>query len=259
MKNSTTIKLVPQRIVSLVPSQTELVVDLGLQENLVGITKFCVHPSGLKKEKTRVGGTKKVNFSKIKALQPDIILCNKEENTLEMVLELQKIAPVHVSSVASIPEAYQLITEYGTLFRKETKAAQLIQEIQQNFAELQMIEKPKRPIRVAYFIWKNPWMVAGNGTFINAMLEELGFMNAFGKLSRYPVVDVQALPEMDWVFLSSEPYPFKETDYSDFTNLHHKILLVDGESFSWYGSRMLKNKDYFTNLLHYIYTKTSLS
>lgn len=116
MKNPS--KHTPKRIVSLVPSQTELLVDLGLKSQLVGITKFCVHPLNLRIEVAVVGGTKQINFKKIKVLKPDIILCNKEENTLEMVLELQKIARVEVSDVNTLEDALQLIKFYGELDRK---------------------------------------------------------------------------------------------------------------------------------------------
>src|SRR5680860_282787 len=110
------IKDVPKRIISLVPSQTELLVALGLEENIVGITKFCIHPKYLRKSKTVVGGTKKVHFDKIRALNPELILCNKEENTLGMVLELEKIAPVHVSEIIDFENVLILIEMYGKLF-----------------------------------------------------------------------------------------------------------------------------------------------
>ncbi len=108
---------VPKRIISLVPSQTELLCYLGLEASIVGITKFCVHPENLRKEKKIVGGTKNVHFDRIRDLSPDIILCNKEENTLEMVLELEKIAPVHISNVISLEDTYQLISQYGEIFQ----------------------------------------------------------------------------------------------------------------------------------------------
>src|SRR5690554_158672 len=120
----------PQRIISLVPSQTELLVDMGLEDSLVGITKFCVHPKHLRKTKTVVGGTKKVHLPKVKNLQPDIIICNKEENTAEMVVELSAIAPVWVSDINSVSDCLRMISDFGKIFEKTKEALQLIAAIE---------------------------------------------------------------------------------------------------------------------------------
>ncbi|MDX1603919.1 MAG: helical backbone metal receptor, partial [Salinimicrobium sediminis] len=165
------VKGTPRRIVSLVPSQTELLVDLGLREQIFGVTKFCVHPRDLRKEKTIVGGTKKVHFDRIAALEPDIILCNKEENTEEMVTELEKIAPVHVSDIKSIDDSLELIFQYGEILGVTAKASEIAEDIL--FLRRQFQEDMKKlPVRkVAYFIWKDPWMVAGKDTFIDHLLQ----------------------------------------------------------------------------------------
>ncbi|WP_299395691.1 ABC transporter substrate-binding protein [uncultured Gelidibacter sp.] len=242
----------PKRIVSLVPSETELLVDLGLEEAIVGITKFCVHPVHLIKEKTIVGGTKQVHFDKIKALQPDIILCNKEENTQEMVQELAKIAPVHISDVNTIEDALELIAQYGLLFSKEDRATSMIKEITEKRRDFSGFIKEKTKRTTAYFIWKKPWMVAAKNTFINELLRENGLVNYFGDKERYPeVVLNEAHPEdADLVLLSSEPFPFKEEHIPKvqayFPNA--TVVIVDGEMFSWYGSRLLKSFDYFKTL-----------
>lgn len=243
------IKQIPKRIISLVPSQTELVVDLGMRESLVGITKFCVHPKSLKSEVEIVGGTKSVHLDKIEALQPDLILCNKEENTPEMVKALQQIAEVHVADVTTFSDAYQLILDYGELFQQKEKARELVLEIQNQFKELKAFQLNNKAQKVAYFIWKKPWMVAANNTFINSVITELGFINVFAHLERYPEVDLQNLPETDWILLSSEPFPFKKDDFSAFADKRLKLEIVDGESFSWFGSRMKKNLAYFKDLL----------
>ena len=116
----------PKRIISLVPSQTELLVDLGLEDSIIGITKFCVHPVSLKKQKALVGGTKTIHIDKIKALQPDIILCNKEENTKEIVSICEQIAPIHISDIYTIQDTLSLIDQYGNIFSKQNKASKLI-------------------------------------------------------------------------------------------------------------------------------------
>ncbi|WP_459209943.1 helical backbone metal receptor [Aquimarina rhabdastrellae] len=243
---------IPKRIVSLVPSQTELLVDLGLEEELVGITKFCVHPEHLRKAKKIVGGTKEVKYDRIQALQPDIILCNKEENTREIVTQLEKDFTVHVSDMYTIDDAITLITQYGLLFDREQQATVIKNKI---ISEYQDFTKSitQRPIkRVAYCIWRNPWMVAGNTTFIDHLLTINRFENVFKDQERYPVITLEDLKEraVDTILLSSEPYPFKEMHIEEIkqTLPSIDIQLVDGEYFSWYGSRLTKAFSYFRSL-----------
>ena len=240
---------IPKRIISLVPSQTELLVDLGLEENLVGVTKFCVHPKYLRKTKTVVGGTKQVQLEKIKALDPDIILCNKEENTKEMVEELEEIAPVHVSDIVKIEDAFELMHQYGKIFQKEALVGTMVNSVGDKIAVLQE-QIQNKPIRkVAYFIWKKPLMVAGKDTFIDELLKLNKFENVF-KESRYPETTLEELKAKnpDLLLLSSEPFPFVEKHKKYFSTLNVEIKLVDGEYFSWYGSRLVEAIDYFKTL-----------
>jgi ABC-type Fe3+-hydroxamate transport system substrate-binding protein len=247
-----TIDKTPARIVSLVPSQTELLVDLDLEDALVGITKFCVHPRHLKDKKVVVGGTKQVHFDKIKALQPDIILCNKEENTEEMIQELEKIATVHISDVNTLDDALELIKRYGELFSKQQNADSIVKGISEKRLEFAEFIKSKPKKSTAYFIWKQPWMVVGKETFIDEMLRVSGFENYYGNLERYPEVKLTKVqPERaELVLLSSEPFPFTEKHRPILQSYFPKatILIVDGEMFSWYGSRLLKAFDYFKTL-----------
>ncbi|QED37838.1 ABC transporter substrate-binding protein [Antarcticibacterium arcticum] len=236
-----------RRIVSLVPSQTELLVDLGLEENLVGITKFCVHPIHLRKTISVVGGTKKVKIDKIKALKPDIILCNKEENTQEMVRELENVAPVHVSDIIEISDALELIEMYGDLFNKKQEAQVLVKGIESKLMIFTAL--PKRKLRVAYFIWRDPWMVAGKNTFINTLLELNNWENIFAERDeRYPVIEPEELTSanVDLILLSSEPFPFSEIHKKEIQHFCKcRITFANGEYFSWYGSRLLQAIDYF--------------
>ncbi len=252
LNRSITIISYPKRIVSLVPSQTELLVDLGLENAVVGITKFCVHPKHLQKQKNIVGGTKQAHYDKIADLKPDIILCNKEENTQEMIVELEKIAPVHLSDVGNLKDALQLITMYGKLFSVEEKAKRLVEEIDKRHTDFQFFASQKPKLSVAYFIWKKPWMVVGNDTFIDAMLSINNFENTFGNISRYPEIELNDLQKNlpDVIILSSEPFPFKAKHIKLLSNKfpNTKIIIVDGEMFSWYGSRLLKSFDYFKKL-----------
>ena len=243
------LKGVPQRVVSLVPSQTELLIELGLEEKLVGITKFCVHPKYLPKTKKVVGGTKQVHINKIKDLQPDLILCNKEENTPEMVEALEDIAPVHVSDIIEIEDVFEMMLQYGQLFDREELAKTMVKSIQKKISGLKKIRSAEQPKKVAYLIWKKPLMVAGKNTFIDTLLQLNNFENVF-KEQRYPVTDLEELKakKPDLILLSSEPYPFSEKHMEYFKNIGAEIKLVDGEYFSWYGSRLIGAMDYFKNL-----------
>lgn len=241
-----------KRIISLVPSQTELLVDLGLEDNIVGITKFCIHPKHLLKEKTVVGGTKNIKIDVIKSLKPDIILCNKEENTKEIVEACQEIAYTHVSDIFTLTDAQKLIIEYGVFFNKEDSAKQMVKELDLKITDFKNFMLTKKEKKVAYFIWKNPWMVAANHTFINHLLELNKLKNVYNNLQRYPEVDIQLLTEdnTDYILLSSEPYPFKQKHILEI-KAHTKAptpILINGEFFSWHGSRLLKAFDYFKQL-----------
>ncbi|OSY87283.1 iron ABC transporter [Tenacibaculum holothuriorum] len=243
----------PKRIISLVPSQTELLVDLGLEEQLVGITKFCVHPIHLRKTKTIVGGTKNIKIDTIKELQPDIILCNKEENTKEIVDACEQIAPVHVADIYTLNDAKELISQYGELFSRRTEASKINIKLDFKLNDFKNFIKDKEEKKVAYFIWRKPWMVAANNTFINHILELNKFKNIYANKERYPEVELKKISlegDPDLVFLSSEPYPFKDEHAFEIDrHSHHaKTVYVDGELFSWYGSRLLKSFDYFKQL-----------
>lgn len=242
-----------KRIVSLVPSQTELLVSLGLLECIVGVTKFCVHPKGMRTKKVVVGGTKKVDYTKIKKLNPDIILCNKEENTKEIVEHLQKEYPVHVTDISTIHDALEMIKQYGDIFDKKIEADMLISRIESEKKSLEDYIRTKRQKRVAYFIWKDPWMVAGKDTFVDHMLRMSGFVNVFGDKKRYPEIsidDLNSIKDLDVIMLSSEPYPFLEKHIKEIKNSNTKanVVLVDGEYFSWYGSRLAEAFSYFKTL-----------
>ncbi|MGB3774806.1 MAG: helical backbone metal receptor [Leeuwenhoekiella sp.] len=240
----------PQRIVCLVPSLSELLVDLGLEKKLVGITKFCVHPESLRKEKTIVGGTKTVHFDRISALEPDIILCNKEENTREIVDKCANIAATHVSNIKTLEDFHTLLEHYGKLFNITQKTDLLSFKIKQKAADFSNFEKFHSRLKVFYLIWKKPYMAVGKDTFINHLLELNGFKNlALDLKGRYPEIDIEQLKEADLIMLSSEPFPFKEKHIEQLsTYTKAKILLVDGEYFSWYGSRLLSAFDYFKKL-----------
>ena len=250
LHRSFTLNETPKRIVSLVPSQTELLCDLGLKDAIVGITKFCVHPADLKASRTIVGGTKQLHIKRIEALDPDIILCNKEENTKEIVEACESICPVHVSDIYTIEDSLELIEQYGAIFDRETKAGDIIETIIKTKKQFEEYINTKPVLKVAYLIWYKPWMVAANNTFINHLLELNGFENIFDHLTRYPEISIdnEEIEQADLLLLSSEPFPFKKSHIKELGAHSKKTIPVDGEYFSWYGSRLMRAFDYFKAL-----------
>jgi len=241
----------PQRIISLVPSQTELLYDLGLDKEIIGITKFCVHPHEWFRNKTRIGGTKNVNIDKVKSLVPDLIIANKEENTQEQIEELAKHFPVWVSDIQTVADALHMIGEIGAITEKVDKAQQIIGDIQSGFDTLKKAGTPKR---TAYFIWRDPWMCAGGDTFINDMIVRIGWVNVLNEKMRYPEIQLEELIPLKpgIILLSSEPYPFKDKHIEEIKAVlpNTNVLLVDGEMFSWYGSRLLHAISYMDALAY---------
>jgi ABC-type Fe3+-hydroxamate transport system substrate-binding protein len=234
----------PRRIISLVPSQTELLYTLGLEEEVIAITKFCVHPEHWLTSKNRIGGTKKVDIEKVKSLRPDLIIGNKEENTKEDIKALEKIAPVWMSDVNNLEEAYQMIEQVGLMTRRSAAALELISTIRRAFQKLIQTKK-----NVIYVIWKDPLFIVGKHTFIDAMLREAGYLNCCRK-NRYPSIEEVGKLNPKLVFLSTEPYPFSKFHFSEFQFMfpNARIHLVDGEMFSWYGSRLALAPAYFNKL-----------
>ncbi len=241
----------PERIISLVPSITELIVDLGQGDKLVGITKFCTH-GGLDRKKLAVGGTKNPNLLKIQKLAPDWIFANKEENRYEDVETLRQFANVWVSEVKNLNDNLELINRFGTIFDRTEKATDMVGRIQAEFSALEDYLAPKPRPKVAYLIWENPIMVAGGDTFIQDMLNWAGFDNVFEPQNRYPVVSEAELAQCgaDLLLLSSEPYPFSPSHLQKYAANYPQTgcFLADGEFFSWYGSRPLLAAAYFRQL-----------
>ena len=237
---------VSKRIVSLVPSQTELLYDLGLGDRIVGQTIFCIHPAEQFKQATKIGGTKKLQIQKIIDLQPDLIIGNKEENEKSQIEELERHFPVWMSDMTDLPQALQMIRGIGDICQKQQEAEKLIEDIENEFEKLVQIQ-PVKPLKTLYLIWKDPYMAAGASTFISDVMERAGFLNSV-ELDRYPELSKMELQSLspELVLLSSEPYPFKEKHIKELQTMlpKAKILLVDGEMFSWYGSRLLKTAEY---------------
>jgi ABC-type Fe3+-hydroxamate transport system substrate-binding protein len=241
---------VPKRIISLVPSQTEYLYDLGLEEEVIGITKFCIHPASWRKTKTIIGGTKNVSIEKVRALKPDLIIGNKEENSKDDIEQLRSIAPVWMSDIYTFPDALEMMRMIGEMTKKEDRANTIIATIEKQFSELKD-HQPSKQESVLYLIWDKPVIGVASNTFIDDVLKRAGFSNILVEQERYP--QLNSLKELNptYVFLSSEPYPFQEKHMQQFQQIfpHSKIKLVDGELFSWYGSRLLKSVSYFNQIV----------
>ena len=237
------------RIISLVPSITETLFDFGLSESeIVGRTKFCIHP----KEKVNlipiVGGTKNIHIEKIQSLEPDLIIANKEENVKEQIEELMLSHQVWLTEIDTLEDNQKFIEELGRRLNKKKTA-----EFWQNKIETALdIAPTKSNITYTYLIWKNPYMTIGQDTFIHHMLSKLGLVNTHQHLKRYPEISWQDMESSDVILLSTEPFPFQEKHIEEL-RIHFpnkKILIVDGEAFSWYGSHIAQCKQQYLSLLN---------
>jgi ABC-type Fe3+-hydroxamate transport system substrate-binding protein len=247
MGREVTIPFPPQRIISLVPSQTELLYDLGLEDRVVGLTKFCIHPKAWHQSKTIIGGTKQFNFDLIDSLQPDLIIGNKEENYKEGIDQLSAKYPVWMSDIASIDQALDMILALGNITDERVKAISISEKIKEGFASFGY----RKSRKTIYLIWKDPFMAAGRGTFIDEIMDFSAFANIINE-PRYPELTFDQIVDLapEVILLSSEPYPFKDKHIEEFRNAlpNSEIKLVDGEMFSWYGSRMVKAVEYLKAL-----------
>lgn len=247
MGNTVDVPFPPQRIISLVPSQTELLHDLRIDERVVGITKFCERPIEWQLAKTKVGGTKSINMEKIVELQPDIIIGNKEENDKQSIELLQKRYPVWMSDINTLEDAIAMILAVGEIAERGRESKTMVETIRDEFAKVIKTEGT-----VLYLIWNEPWMGVGANTFIHSILSLIGYKNVLNSIERYPKLTMDKIKSLnpDYIFLSSEPYPFREKHMEEL-KLHlpeARIRLVDGQFFSWYGSRLMKAPAYFNQL-----------
>jgi len=237
----------PERIVSLVPSQTELLYYLGIKP--VGQTIFCIHPESEFKSSNKVGGTKKLQLGKIRALQPDLIIGNKEENTKEQIEEISDEFPVWMSEINSVDDALDFITRIGSILGKSNECINLKLMIQSG---LNRLIAPTYKLSYIYLIWKDPYFAVASGTYINSVLDRGGFINALANKTRYPEITIEQINQLqpDCVMLPSEPFPFKQEHVEALQKEVPKshVVPVDGEILSWYGSKMLEAPDYLMKI-----------
>jgi iron complex transport system substrate-binding protein len=240
------------RIVSLCPSLTELVFDLGRGDDVVGRTKFCVHPAGRVTRIEAVGGTKNPKIDRIVALAPDLVLLNEEENRREDADALMGAGVrCHVSFPRDLNGTAHMVRDIGALLERPVEAERIAADIEHRAARVRENARRAPVVRYAYLIWRNPWMVAGGDTFVTAMLALPGGVNVFADHpERYPTVTPAELAatEPDVILLSSEPFPFKERHADELAAATgippDRMQFVDGEYLSWHGSRTPDGIDY---------------
>ncbi len=243
------------RCVSLVPSITELLVDLGVE--LIGRTKFCIHPASIKETVPQIGGTKNPRIEDILGLDPEIIIANKEENRKEDVEALARKVPVFTTDVRNLQDNIRLIDSMAQIFGKEKEAEILKSEL----LDLLDLESSQPSVPSLYMIWKEPWMAAGGDSFIDDVMQKIGLQNVLQESIRYPSLKESEIQELNpsLVLLSSEPYPFGEKNIEEIRDLlpQAKVILVDGEAFSWYGSRIIKKAPYLSQISKSIHEEIS--
>jgi len=245
------------RIVSLCPSLTELVFDLGRGTELVGVTRWCVHPAAAVGEIEKVGGTKDPDVARIIELAPDLVLLNREENRLEDATALERAAiRCHSSMPRSAGQTAEMVRSIGAALERQAPAAEIASEIERRSARVEQRAEGRRSVSFAYLIWRKPWMVAAGDTLASSLLTQAGGTNVFGeRTERYPVIEetelAAATPEL--VLLGTEPFPFTARHGAELAGLTglsaDRFRVADGEYLSWHGSRTADGIDYAAGLI----------
>jgi ABC-type Fe3+-hydroxamate transport system substrate-binding protein len=236
------------RIVSLVPSITELLCELGLADQIVGRTGFCIHPRQIVRRIPKVGGTKSVDIEKVRALEPTHVIVNIDENEKPTADAIAQFVPHLVVTHPLAPlDNLALYRQMGDVFDVKDEAERLCAEFSVAYAAATSNSYPPRS--VLYLIWKKPWMTVSRDTYISRTLALFG-MQTFPAESdaRYPELASISGMEIDEVLLPSEPYPFRARDVAAITTLTGKpVRMIDGEMTSWYGSRAIRGLAYLAD------------
>jgi ABC-type Fe3+-hydroxamate transport system substrate-binding protein len=248
----------PKRVVSLVPSITETLFEMGAGDRVLGVTRFCVHPEYARERSRVVGGTKNPRIETILSLCPDLVLANQEENRREDVEKLREKVPVRVFFPQDVPQAVADIRSLGSLLGLPEQASAIAAEVEHQLETLRSLEPP-RSIRYLYLIWRRPYMVAGPSTFIESLLAEAGLVNqAPADRGRYPEMDAEEVrrSDADVLLLASEPFPFEQKHLGE---LGQRAVLADGELLSWHGARLREGLPYLRALLEKISSRSASS
>lgn len=245
------------RVVSLCPSLTELVFDLGRGADLVGVTKFCVHPAQGVAAIEKVGGTKNPKVDRIVELAPDLVLLNEEENRAEDAESLREAGiRCHVSFPRTAGETAEMVRSIGAALGSADEAGTIAAEIEARAERARAAARGRPPVRFACLIWRRPWMAAAGDTFLDALLGLAGGVNVFAdRADRYPEVTATELAsaDPDAILLTSEPFPFREEHADELAGAtglpRERFVFVDGELLSWHGSRTPRGIDYAASVV----------
>ena len=230
----------PKRVVSLVPSMTEVLFDLGVGDAVVGITSYCIFPSGIGERIPAVGGTKNPKIENIRELKPDLVYMNLEENLKRHGEAIEEFAPVFVTEPKNVPDVESLILQAGTIHRCVERAEALVSELAE---ELKLLRQEARPFTFAVPIWKKPWMWCGGDTYVSNLVSEAGGSNIFREHMRYPTQELEDLTRLhrpDVIFLPDEPYLFTAEDAKEIAASGANVIgPFAGHLFTWHGTRTI--------------------
>jgi ABC-type Fe3+-hydroxamate transport system substrate-binding protein len=249
----------PRRIVSLIPSTTELLCALGLADALIGVTVYCVEPRDVVRGKTRVGGEKDPDLAAIRALAPDLVVANIEENRREDVDALRAAGiRVWVTYPRTVAEGLAMIRDLGDVTGARERARAMLAELEPLYRRVRERAAAIRAVRVFYPIWRRPWMTIGADTYVHDLLSTCGGANVFADRTRYPTVtlDEVATRAPEVILLPDEPFRFRRAHIADFDVYpavpavrDRRIHLVDGKPFSWHGPRLAEALNKLPDLL----------
>lgn len=236
----------PLRIISLCPSFTETLFDVGLGASIVGCTAFCIHPTEARQKAKVVGGTKNPNLDLIASLNPTHVIADLEENRADDIVWLKKHLPCHVFRISTVNDIFSFF-DFIDLISTDKNTTQ---KFRLQIKELGASSPVSKPLNVFYPIWMNPWMSINKDTYIHDLLSLSGFRNVCGKMiEKYPTIkELLDLPTPDLVLLPSEPFHFKEEHLESIPWKNIPSLFVDGEMICWYGSRTPMGWSYLKRL-----------
>ncbi len=229
----------PRRVVSLVPSLTETLFDIGAGDAVIGITDFCTFPEDL--DRRRLGGTKNPDVAAIRALEPDLVYVNVEENLARHAKQIEEFAPVFATEPRTVGDVATLIATLGAIHRRDVAM---------------WVDRLKPVLQRASFrflcaIWKRPWMWCGGDTYVSNLIESVGGVNLLKHRERYPSMDLDCALALEpqVVFLPDEPYAFTADDAKEIEA--NVVGPFPGHLVTWHGTRTVKGLEFLSGLAFY--------
>lgn len=241
----------PKRVVSLVPSLTEVLFDLGAGASVAGVTSFCIHPPQARETAAVVGGTKNPKVDVIRQLAPDLVYMNLEENLKRHAEAIREFAPVFVTEPKKVADVESLILQLARIHAREREGDAIVSRLA---AALEEVRRKARRFTFAVAIWKNPWMWCGGDTYVSNLVAEAGGLNVFAGQTRYPTLQAEDVvrehrPEV--IFLPDEPYLFTDDDAADLRAKTGARVVgpFAGDLFTWHGTRTVEGLAFLRDFL----------